>query len=116
MIVDTISPAYCPVCNAKQPRREVERFGAGRFMECIGCGIQFAETEQTDLNAFYRDIWSEGSLGCDPYTEKVEAAHDPDKLEELLTTVPRFRWAVQQLGLLNRESRILDVGCGEGAV
>src|SRR5262245_13710514 len=116
MILENPTRAYCPVCNAEQPRRTVERFSSGRFVECAGCGIQFAETEQTDLQAYYRAIWSDGNLGCDPYAEKVEAAHDPDKLEELLTTVPRFRWAVQQLRLLRRGACVLDVGCGEGAV
>jgi SAM-dependent methyltransferase len=69
-----------------------------------------------DLQAYYHDIWSDGNLGCDPYTEKVAAAQNPDKLEELLTTVPRFRWAARQLARLNRGARILDVGCGEGAL
>jgi SAM-dependent methyltransferase len=104
------------VCDVEQPRRVVERFGAGVFVECLGCGVHFAETERTDLRSYYRDIWSDGNLGCDPYAEKVAAAHDPDKLEELLTTVPRFRWAVRQLRRMKRNSRILDVGCGEGAL
>jgi SAM-dependent methyltransferase len=68
------------------------------------------------LQVYYRNIWSENNLGCDPYAEKVAAAHDTDKLEELLTSVPRFRWAMGQLRRLNRASRILDVGCGEGAL
>jgi SAM-dependent methyltransferase len=128
MMSESITRAYCPICDAEQPRRVVERFGAGVFVECLGCGVHFAETEQcekegtvpfsarTDLQSYYRDIWSEGNLGCDPYAEKVAAAHDPDKLEELLTTVPRFCWAVRQLRHLKRKARILDVGCGEGAL
>src|SRR5712692_4505780 len=113
---ETISRAYCPVCDAEQPQRVVERFHAGAFVECAGCGVHFAETQRTDLQAYYHDIWSDGNLGCDPYTEKVEAAQNPDKLEELLTTVPRFRWAARHLTLLRRGARVLDVGCGEGAL
>src|SRR5262249_27744941 len=116
MILDNVAQAYCPVCDARQPQRVVERFSAGAFVECAGCGVHFAHTKPTDLQAYYREIWSEGNLGCDPYAQKVAAAHNPDKLEELLTNVPRFRWAVAQLRCLNRTSRILDVGCGEGAL
>lgn len=114
MIPESITLAHCPVCNANRPRRVVERFGTGTFVECLGCGVHFAETERTDLQSYYHDIWS--NLGCDPYAEKAAAAHDPDKLEELLTTVPRFQWAVRQLRGLARNARVLDVGCGEGAL
>jgi 2-polyprenyl-3-methyl-5-hydroxy-6-metoxy-1,4-benzoquinol methylase len=107
---------YCPICNGDRPRRVVERFRNGAFAECLGCRVHFAETAGTDLQAYYRDIWSDGNLGCDPYAEKVAAAHDTDKLEQLLTEVPRFRWAVRQLRKLPRGARILDAGCGEGAV
>jgi SAM-dependent methyltransferase len=82
----------------------------------LGCGVHFAETAGTDLQAYYRDIWSDDNLGCDPYAEKVAAAQDPARLERLLTTVPRFRWAVRQLQALPRGACVLDAGCGEGAL
>jgi SAM-dependent methyltransferase len=107
---------HCPVCDREQPRQVAEAFSTGQFLECPSCRIQFAETEQADLQAFYHEIWSEGNLGCDPYAEKIEAVHDPAKLECLLTTVPRFRWAVRRLRELPKGARILDVGCGEGAL
>jgi SAM-dependent methyltransferase len=116
MNTDAITQAYCPVCGEEQLHRVVERFSDGAFVECCGCAIHFARSRQTDLHAYYRDIWSEGNLGCEPYSEKVAAARDPEKLEELLTTVPRFRWATRQLRQLNRGARVLDVGCGEGAL
>ena len=104
MAVETLSPAYCTVCDAVRPRHVVERFPQGAFVECQGCGVQFANAQQTDLHAYYREIWSEGNLGCEPYREKTAAAHDPDKMEEMLATVPRFRWAVQQLRTLEMYS------------
>ena len=116
MTRSTFRMVYCPVCDGERPRRVVERFTTGAFAECVACGVHFADTKDTDLQAYYRDIWSDGNLGCDPYAEKVAAAHDPEKLEELLTTVPRFRWAVRQLRGLPRGARVLDAGCGEGAV
>jgi SAM-dependent methyltransferase len=94
----------------------VEQFRGGRFAECAGCGIHFAEVAETDLQAYYRDIWSDGNLGCQPYTEKVQAVQSTVRLAQLLRTVPRFRWAVSQVRRLPAGSRVLDVGCGEGAL
>jgi SAM-dependent methyltransferase len=113
---ETFRMAYCPICKGERPRRVVERFRDGAFAACLGCGVHFAETAGADLQEYYRDIWSEGNLGCDPYAEKVAAAHDADKLERLLIDVPRFRWTVRQLRQLPRGARILDAGCGEGAI
>ena len=48
----------CPVCRTSRPQRVVERFALGRFLECPGCGIHFAETVDVDLRAYYADIWS----------------------------------------------------------
>src|SRR6516165_2198165 len=105
MTQQTFRMTYCPICNAPRPRCVVERFHGGAFAACLGCGVHFAETAGTDLQAYYRDIWSDDNLGCDPYAEKVAAAQDPARLERLLTTVPRFRWAVRQLQGLPRGAR-----------
>jgi 2-polyprenyl-3-methyl-5-hydroxy-6-metoxy-1,4-benzoquinol methylase len=116
MSLDALAQTYCPVCERAQPFQVAEQFNDGAFVECAVCGVHFAETRRTDLQTYYREIWGDGNLGCDPYTTKVVAARDPVRLEELLSTVPRFRWAVRQLRRLNRGARILDVGCGEGAL
>jgi 2-polyprenyl-3-methyl-5-hydroxy-6-metoxy-1,4-benzoquinol methylase len=106
----------CPVCGSHQPRQFVEHFRGGTFAECAGCRIQFAEVPSTDLQAYYREVWSDGNLGCQPYTDKVQAVASPALLARLLRTVPRFRWALSQLRRLPPGARVLDVGCGEGAL
>lgn len=108
--------ADCPVCGGGPARRVAEQFRGGRFVECTGCGLHFADAAETDLRAYYEGIWSEGNLGCQPYTEKVEGARDPAGLQRLLKDIPRFRWAVAQLRKLPLQARVLDVGCGEGAL
>ncbi len=110
------APAYCPVCGKEQARRTVEQFEGGRFAECAGCRVHFADAGEVDLTAYYRAVWGAGNLGCRPYQDKVEAAREPAALERLLREVPRFRWAVGQLRRLPGGARVLDVGCGEGAV
>ncbi len=107
---------FCEVCGDDRPRRVAEDFRGGRFVECAGCGVHFAEAPRASLNDYYRDLWSAGNLGCRPYADKVEAARDPARLEGLLTSVPRFRWAARRLRALPRGAKVLDVGCGEGAV
>lgn len=108
--------AMCRVCGAEGPRRVAEVFAGGRFVECPGCGIHFAEAPAKDLQAYYRAIWSDDNLGCEPYAAKVQAARDPARLQRLLDQTPRFRWALAEARNLPRGAKVLDVGCGEGAL
>jgi SAM-dependent methyltransferase len=111
-----VTDRMCSVCGGTQLFRVVERFSGGRFLECRSCGIHFAETKDSDLRAYYHDIWTQDNLGCLPYTEKIQAARTPALLSDMLGNLPRFRWALAQLKRLPINSKVLDVGCGEGAL
>ena len=106
----------CPLCQADQPPRVVENFNNGTFYECVHCHLHYAETADFDLERYYREIWAKGNLGNQGYEEKVKAARERDGPERLIREIPRYSWAVRQIGRLEAGSKILDVGCGEGGL
>jgi SAM-dependent methyltransferase len=108
--------SMCRVCGAARPRRVAEVFDGGRFVECSGCGIHFAEAPEKDLQAYYRAVWSDDNLGIAPYAAKVQAVRDPARLQRLLDQTPRFGWALAEARNLPHGAAVLDVGCGEGAL
>src|SRR5262249_49589378 len=69
-----------------------------------------------DLRDFYTRIWSAGHLGYEPYEEKAKAINDRASLGRLVSELPRYGWAIDQIRHLPRGSKVLDIGCGEGAV
>lgn len=91
----------CPNCPDAERRLVFEDAG-GRVVRCERCGLQFAE-RYPDLEAAEHEIYPDG------YFEKAiaEAARRAAIYHELLAELE---------GRLGRKGRLLDVGCGEGAL
>ena len=106
----------CPVCDVLRPVNVAESFTNGRFLNCRHCGVHFAETQEQDLKSFYREVWSDGHMGLQPYAEKLQAVTDSACLLQLVQRTPRYSWVRNQLATLPSSARILDAGCGEGAM
>lgn len=111
------SPAptrLCPVCAQPTSAREVDRFRGGGFFQCARCAVQYAASDQCAPAEYYENLWGRADSG--EYHLKAQAAHDAHNTSMLLAQMPRYRWAVRHLRRLALQSRVLDIGCGEGSL
>jgi glycosyltransferase involved in cell wall biosynthesis/SAM-dependent methyltransferase len=106
--------ARCPVCQRFVPCRRVEFFRNGRFLECGGCHVQFAEYQAFEVARYYSAVWATGRGLSDPYGEKLVVYANERSRRDFLYAMPRFRWAMGHFSKLPYGSRVFDIGCGEG--
>lgn len=105
----TGSSPLCPVCAAAGPREPFLRIQHALY-RCEVCGLIYSErVGDPDLARYYRE-GEEGFFDRPYFDAAAEARRHPE--------YPNYRFALGKIGAPGGEvrSRLLDVGCGTGAL
>jgi SAM-dependent methyltransferase len=108
----------CKICHREaipigaKPGRLTQR--EFHFYQCSNCGFLFVGDPWTDYQQIYSEAYYRGE-GADPYVDYVYELTNPER------TVRRYEWrgilaAVQSLFPVDRNTRWLDFGCGNGGL
>jgi 2-polyprenyl-3-methyl-5-hydroxy-6-metoxy-1,4-benzoquinol methylase len=106
--------AVCPACRSSREPEPLASLGLPEWrqglavVQCPECELVYYRNPPGDdwLRTFYRESWNRG-IG-----ENLRGG----ALRASSRTKPRMAWLLDDLGIEDRKARILDVGCGVGAM
>lgn len=106
--------ASCPVCRDVSEPEVLTEIGCAHWrqrlsiVQCRECELVYYRNPPGDdwLRDFYRQNWNSGT----------EQAVRDGSVSPSSKTKPRMAWLLADLGIEDRKARIIDVGCGVGAL